>query len=436
MKLIINNSYSQITGLTSKPFNDLRKILSYEVDQQQAYFSKNKYNTRKYLIDTKGHFPTGLLKEVTAFLKDNNLKVEVLDQRKRPNNAKKLFKATFPFAPYQAQITAVSKAVKTSRGTISMPTGTGKSLVIALLVAELGVKTLIVVPNLELKRQLTEDFERIFSDTKNITIENIDSKSLDTNTKYDLVLIDEAHHSAASTYQKLNKTRWNDIYYRFFITATPFRNNDAENLLFKAIAGDIIYKLSYSDAVNHGYIVPVDAFYVEIAETKNDCYTWQECYSTLVVNNETRNKTIVSILEHLEYNNVSTLCLVKEVKHGEILSEMMGGVPFANGKDESSRQFIQDFSKGRINMLIGTESLLGEGVDTKPCQFVIIAGLGKAKSSFMQKVGRSVRRYEGKESGKVIIFKDKSHKFTIKHFKEQCKILLEEYGVIPERLDI
>jgi len=309
-----------------------------------------------------------------------------------------------------------------------MPTGSGKSVVISLIIQYLGVRTLIIVPTVELKRQLSIDLKNTFGSLKNITIENIDSTALQTASDYDCLIIDEAHHVAASTYQKLNKKVWSGIFYRFMLTATPFRNVADEQLLFEAIAGEVIYRLSYKDAVARGYIVPIDAYSIKVPPTPNDYYTWQEAYKNLVVQNTVRNQMIAELASNLDSAGQSTLILVKEIAHGERLAELTG-IPFVNGQDEDSRAYIEQFNKGEICSLIGTTGVIGEGVDTKPCEYVIIAGLGKAKSAFMQQAGRCVRRYGNKESGKVILVNDGSHKFTKAHYAAQVKILKEEYGI-------
>ena len=433
--ITINNSYSQITGLDSVGFNALRKVLSYNIDSQSAYFSNNQFHTRRYLIDTKGYFPTGLIRYVYRHLDESLVKFKTNDERVKPKALKKPRKINLKVNPYKDQLNALKSAVTNHFGTLSLPTGTGKSLIIALIAAELNVRTLIVVPNLSIKAQLQESFGALFPDMSNITIENIDSAALETARSYDCLIIDEAHHSAATTYQKLNKTAWAGIYYRFFFTATPFRNNQEENMLFESICGDLIYKLSYKQAVSRGYIVPLEAYYVELPKRKSSGHTWRQVYDELVINNHERNEIIAGLIQTLSAGGISTLCLVKEIAHGNTLS-VMTAKPFVNGQDDTTKMFIHHFNSGKFKALIGTTGVLGEGVDSRPAEYIIAAGLGKAKSAFMQWCGRGVRKYPGKESAKLIIFKDKSHKFTIRHFNEQCKILLEEYGVVPLRLDV
>lgn len=337
--------------------------------------------------------------------------------------------------PYPQQITSAKILAKLERGCVSAPTGFGKSIMMALLVTELQVKTLVVVPSVELKSQLRATFKSIFGSLDNITVENIDSKNLQKQGDYGLLIIDEAHHVAAATYRRLNKTFWNNIYYRAFYTATPFRSRDEERLLYESIAGPLAYKITYKEAVDLGAIVPVEAYYVDLPKREVKGYTWAQVYSELVVNNHHRNKLISDLLLKLKESGASTLCLVKEIAHGEQLAAS-SGILFANGLADNTRELILEFALDERKALIGTTGILGEGVDTKPAEYVIIAGLGRAKGQFMQQIGRGLRRYPRKDSCKIIIFKDRSHKWTLKHFREQCKILREEYGVEPVKLNI
>lgn len=433
----IDNSYSSISGLSAVQEKELKELLSYEVGTQAAFFAGGHRPRKKSLLGRKGEFPTGLAPRAVGHLLDKDLKFEIKDLREVPKSDKdgKSSQAfTFSNNPYRAQTDAILAAKKAQRGIISMPTGTGKSFVIALLAVTFDVKTLIVVPSLEIKKQLITSLLECFGTLRFITVENIDSSTLPTRTDFDCLIIDEAHHSAAKTYQKLNKTAWKDIYYRFFLTATPFRNNPEETLLFESIAGQVIYELSYKEAIEEGYIVPVEAYYYELSKIDNDYYTWGEVYSKLIVKNETRNLEISRLLLKLNAKSKATLCLVKEVAHGQALADTTG-LPFVNGTDDESRHYIKAFNKGEIKVLIGTTGILGEGVDTKPCEYVVIAGLGKAKSAFMQNVGRAVRKYPGKESAKAILFRDRSHRFCLRHFREQVKILKDEYGISPIRLE-
>lgn len=433
----VNNSISKINNLSYTQFHKLRKALSYQIDNKAAYYAGGNFNRPRFCIDAKGYFATGLLHRVYSFCLEHNIKFEIKDKRIVPAASRRVDHKPRKshITPYKFQEEAADVAVTCERGIISATTGSGKSLIIALIAARLSLRTLVVVPSLQIKEQLTASLMERFSDMSHIRVENIDSKALKSLKDFDLILIDEAHHVAAKTYQKLNKTVWNGIYYRLFMTATPFRNQTEETLLFEGIAGEVIYELKYAQAVEQGIVVPVSAYYIEVPKQETEAYTWQQVYSELVVNNEVRNQLIAKLALKLANSGASTLVLVKEIAHGNALAELTG-LPFANGQDETTRPLIKDFSDNKINALIGTNGVLSEGVDTKPCEYVIVCGLGKAKSALMQLVGRTLRKYGDKQSGKVILILDKSHKFARLHFKEQCKILLDEYGVKPIKLEL
>ena len=337
--------------------------------------------------------------------------------------------------PYPEQLEAVKVAAAKGQGAICMPTGFGKSICMALLIQELQVRTLVVVPNLTLKVQLTESFRKLFGSLDNITVENIDSGKLLAAKDYDCLIIDEAHHAAATTYRRLNMKAWGGIFYRFFFTATPYRARDEEQILMESITGPVIYRVSYEQALSRGAIVPVEAYYIDLPVTqmKGNPNSWPAVYSELVVNNVVRNSIICNLISSL--GSSSTLTLVKEIRHGEILAEITGQ-PFANGAADNCRQLILEFILGENTSLIGTTGVIGEGLDLKPCEYVLLAAGGKSKTQMMQQIGRCLRLYPGKETGKVILFRDTSNKYLLNHFKAQVKSLRDEYGVAPLKLEV
>lgn len=429
IKIIVDNSYSKIEGLKTDQFRSLRDILSYESNLNAVYFSGG-FRKKKYLLDKKGYFPTGLLQKVIVFCGKELSSISYVCTIPAP---RQLFEQKQPFRPYKAQLEALA-SLKARSGVVS-PTGSGKSMIIVMAILKRQVPTLVVVPTLEIKRQLEGVLSEFIVSTEHVKVLNIGSTELKKAKGYQHLIIDECHHASAKTYQDLNKECWNSAYYRLFLSATYFRNQDNEQLLFEGICGPVTYELTYQEAVKAGSIVPVEGYYYKVPKQECDEDTWASVYSKLVVNNKIRNELIAVLLLRLRSADKSTLCLVKELAHGRILSEMTG-VPFVNGVDAESREYLDAFNSGQIKAIIATTGVVGEGIDTKPCEYVIIAGLGKAKSAFMQCVGRAVRVYPDKESAKVILLQDSSHRWTRAHFKSQSKILKEEYNAHIEMLEI
>lgn len=431
------NSYCIASGLTSVQLKQLKKIMSYQASSQASYFS-GAWNNTRYLIDNKGSFPTGLLYLFKEWARKTLTRFETIDNRVRPTQPCK-FEMKLPYSPYPEQLEAANTAYNADRGIIVAPTGVGKSAIIALLINKLQVRTLVVVPNLSLKRQLTETLTKAFGNQAvggyghAIAVENVDA--LDTDDLggcYDAVIIDEFHHAAAATYKKLNRKAWVGVYHRYGLTATPFRSQSEEKLLLASILSRIVYNIDYTTAVEKGYIVPIELYYYDLPKQKVEGYTWSEVYGELVVHNQYRNSVILSAIDALDTANVPSLTLVKEIEHGYNI----GHYPFMQGVNESNAEILAGMESGETPTVIGTTGVVGEGVDTKAAEYIIIAGLGKSKNAFMQQCGRGVRKFKGKESCKVIIFRDRSHKWTLAHFREQCKIAKEEYGIIPIKLEL
>ncbi len=445
ISIYIDNSECRVEGLNTQQHRELKELLSYTLNPNARFFGGGYGPKKQSLLTKTGTFPTGLLYVVNDYLKSINQPFSKHDLRRVPMPLESPLIASLGFAPYPEQIEAARAAKCAGRGIVVAPTGVGKSLICTLIIQELNVRTLVIVPSLELKRQLTESLQAAFGTVavgkgKTIYVENIDSvKEADVYGRYDAVIIDEFHHSGAKTYRKLNKKALSSTYYKIGLTATPFRSQDNEKLLLESVLAEVIYRIEYQEAVAAGYIVPLEAYYIEIPATiPKDTYnstSWASVYSALIVNNDSRNQIIANLLLRLNANNISTLCLVKEIKHGESISTLSNCF-FANGESEDTPHLIKLFNKSRLSVLIGTTGVLGEGVDTKPCEYVVIAGLGKSKNSIMQQVGRSFRRYLGKEAAKVILILDRSHKWTREHFRAQCKILLDEYNIVPTKIDI
>lgn len=432
IELEIGNSISKFTGLTIAQHKELKALLSYELPSRPGNRPK-----LASLFERKGSFPTGLLSKVLLHMSWNEKYNEhVTDTRKVPNQV------TFPtfkmlHDPYPEQIEAVRSCVAHQRGIVSAVTGFGKSIMITMLVQALKVPTLIVVPNLELKRQLSETFLKAFGPTSLIRVENVDALDPDKPLKgIDCVIIDEFQHAAAKTYRALNKKAWNDVYYRFGFTGTPFRNRDEEQILLESILSQVIYKVSYSLAVKKGYIAPVEAFYVEVPTTPElkGMKGWASVYKYLIVNNSARNAIISNIMYGFIKTKSPAICLVKEIAHGKQLEQDY--IPFIKGENDNNREILQKFNEGKFNVILGTYGVLGEGVDSKRCEFVIVAGLGKSRPAFMQQIGRALRISPGKTVGTIILIKDNSHKYLKDHFDTQVKILEEEYGIKPLKLEI
>jgi superfamily II DNA or RNA helicase len=456
VKIQIGNSVCLATGFTRIQYGQLRKLMSYVLPpktRRQRKFG----GQRKHLFEKNGEFPTGLLYLLEDFAVENGISIEWEDTRIKPPlrqlGLDTMLKPSDK-EPYPEQREAGEAAPACERGIVVAPTGVGKSYMAGLMLDALQVPSLVVVPSLGLKIQLTEELGKLFGedmvgplDYRNrkqhfITVENVDGLPLKPIPGIDAVFIDEFHHSGAATYRKLNTKAWDSIYYKFGLTATPFRSQSEEKLLLESVLSKVIYQIPYSVAVAKKYIVPLEAYVVELPLRPMVCKgkLWHAVYAERIVNNEERNEIITNMAENLYNAGKSTLILVKQIPHGEMLRDMLAArgcdVPFAEGKNEGNDALLKAFNRQDIPMMIGTVGIMGEGRDTKPCEYVVMAGGGKSRNQTMQNIGRGFRKFPGKDSCKVVMFKDDSHKWLKEHHKACLKTLLEEYGAVPAKLDL
>lgn len=466
--LTIDNSYSKVGGLTRHAFQQLSKELAYkELTGRRIKLPNGKRVPEvKYrkLLQPDGSFPTGLLGRVQKFLSRNTYRTKDVRVKPARNSCRRL-NISRAFEPYLEQTEAAQAAVTEGRGIVVGPTAVGKSAIAVEIINAFDLPTLVVVPGVGLKEQLTETLRKAFgrdmvgpmgADGQPryfITVENVQALNpLKSLIGVDLVLVDEFHHASAESYQELNKHAWKGVYHRIGLTATPFRAQANELILLQSFLSDVIYRITYDTAVEKGYIVPMEAYYIDLPKIdleepikvkgkgnrkrRRDTTSWHSVYKTLVVDRADRNAIIAHMGNRLLEAGISTLILTKQVKHGQNLKDEIDGIEFAEGKNKLNQQLIQDFNARDLIGLIGTVGVIGEGIDTKPAEYVILAGGGKSKIQFMQNVGRGFRKYPGKESCKVILFRDPSHKWLLTHFNACIRYLREEYGVECHKLDL
>ena len=171
---------------------------------------------------------------------------------------------------YQIDICSrVSEAFDKHRSVmVQMPTGTGKTVVLAELVSQLKIENVLIVAHRrELIEQITATIKRLNMDNRNITVESIQTISRRIGNppsggwggRFSLVIIDEAHHALAKTY-KMMWEAWPDAKF-LGLTATPCRLNGKG---FTDLFEVLLSSLTVPEFIKKGVLAPFD--YVTINE--------------------------------------------------------------------------------------------------------------------------------------------------------------------------
>jgi ATP-dependent helicase IRC3 len=182
---------------------------------------------------------------------------------------------------YQSE--AISKTIESferglTRQLLILPTGSGKTIIMAALAKQLGKRTLLLAHREELITQAITKFKLIWPEAeigvcmaeqnepnKEVVFGSIQSCSRDTRLNqlkgndFDLLLIDEAHHANSPSYLKVIESLGfggkDPSKLLVGVTATPMRSDDKE---LGDIFEEITYRISIGTMIQAGYLSPVN----------------------------------------------------------------------------------------------------------------------------------------------------------------------------------
>lgn len=445
----------------------IREHFSVE-DKDQAF--KRRFSvgyrppTRKYVITPQGRFEPRLLFTILDFLKDQNvpLDIQITENFKKvlqtPALGKELVKLNIPLRDYQEE--SILEALEAKSGVILLPTSAGKTLVIATLVLSIlkqqNLKTLILVPNIQLVTQTHSDFIEYGTSPEDVTmwtgnhIPNKDAKIVVCNIqilqseKQDLsllkeiglLIVDEVHVCKKSNL--INKILDQiPAKYRFGFTGTlPDNNLDQWNIFGKF--GKILYKKKSYDLREQNYITEVvvavlKLLYINLprfsqSSATNPIQAYEEEIQFLQTNSF-RNSIITKIVNKLDKN---TLILVDRIIHGEELLRVLQTntdkqVYFVNGNvDIEEREKIRSLMEQQDNVVcIAISKIFSTGINIKNLHNIVFAAIGKAKIKIIQSIGRTLRKHSSKKRATIFDIWD-NLKYGNNHMMERLTLYEEE----------
>jgi superfamily II DNA or RNA helicase len=480
-KIIIGNVYSQIIDLDDREIiNHLSDILSYWVVGHEftAAFKKGWWNAKKniwekwdgkrHLLTEKLKFHTGLLYRVEAVLKNSGIQFDLIDDRKKITANDPMLVQNIEVRPYQQRVLEIS--LRKKGGIIRAATGSGKSIMMIQLAASLNARTMVYVTGLDLLYQTHSLFEKILNteigiigdgivNLKRINIctvwtaakalgqkkyspvddedrsheerwqESNKAKIVKAIKEAELVMFDECHMMSCESVQLINNNSIS-AYYKYGFSGTPWRDDGAD-LLLTAICGEIIIEITASELIKDGYLVPANIHFINVPKKDLEGNTYQQIYKEYVVENEIRNDLIVKAAIKLVEAGRKVLILVKQIKHGELLLEQLEQqfvVHFIKGDIDSDTRisYKKGFEEGNIDIIIAS-TVYDQGIDIPILDSLILAGSGKSSGRALQRLGRVIRPFVGKENAIVVDFIDHA-RYLLNHTAERIKIYRTETG--------
>lgn len=324
--------------------------------------------------------------------------------------------------PYQQQ--AVEDIVKRSFGVLEAGTGSGKT-VMALRVIDLRKQpTIIIVHSRELMLQWMERIDSFLGikagqagggrfDMQPVTVAIVNTARKRVNElapNFGQIIVDECHRVPASLFTDV--VTGFDAYYMLGLSATAFRREDGMTRLIYMYMGDRVHAVDSRVLAASGAVVRPDFIQRETGFS----YGYRGEYAKLIkalAKNEERNTQIAAdVAATVNSGQGGTVLVVSDrVAHCEVLSDKLQNLgcetELLTGRTppELRARIVQKVQEGRVQVLLSTLQLIGEGFDCPGLTTLVLATPIKFEGRLMQVVGRVMRPQKGKKA-RVIDYVD------------------------------
>ena len=203
------------------------------------------------------------------------------------------------------------------------------------------------------------------------------------------------------------------------------------DILIHRVMGRTLVTVSKTEVEKAGGTVPVTVKVIKTGFNPDKVIEWWPQFITEIMNNDDRNRLVVSTAEQISYENQRNhknsdiLVLVDRVAHAQKLIEFSCIPSVLIHGMLSDRDLKSAMAKiPNVRITIGTIGMLGEGLDIARWGSLILATPISTKVRLLQVIGRIVRPSIGKTEGSVIDFIDE-HSFSRGSFSKREKIYLD-----------
>ena len=303
---------------------------------------------------------------------------------------------------------------------VQMPTGTGKTHLLAAIVREFlcgsGSRVWIVAHRRELVEQIEETVSRYGMGREDGSVRVMSIQWLSRNRKIvngqpDLIVIDEAHHALAETYRELWKSYPEAR--KLGMTATPCRLNRKG---FTDLFDTLITSWSIAEFIGRGWLSSFD--YVSIRANSREQRLvdslkkrgadgdYQVKEMNAVLNRETGIRQLYESVRRYAAGKKGIVYAVSIAHARQIAAYYsLHGVESVAIDSRTPalerKELVEDFRRGKISVLVNVD-IFSEGFDCPDVEFVQLARPTLSLAKYLQQVGRGLRKSGDKESCMLI----------------------------------
>lgn len=456
--LKITNDYSFFLSSDETLKNDIWDRLRF---REKNYFHNRAYKMKKwdgyinFFDRTTGKFLSGLLPEICAVLKHNNVSYEIEDDRTHTEFKSKNVDENFLntedgteiiLRDYQVEL--INQVIKHKRGIIFAPTSAGKTNIMIGILKALppNTPTLVLQNRLSLAQQNYEELLKWkFENVGNvwggsikpnvITVASVQStpKIEKLLPKIKVLIVDEIHDMMSklpkAVYRRLKQA---DV--RVAVSATPFKFGGKDNVQKFSVRGYFgpILKvksaetgiLTTAELQNRGILSSSNCVFYPIREPQIPHDIYIDAVTRGIAENFHFHKIVSKLAKQ---QNGRTLILVDRIAHGDTLHNLIPDSLWIQGKDDSEtrKNVINLLQKSEQCVAIATQQIFNTGINVYIHNLINAAG-GQADHQIIQRMGRGLRTASDKEVLNYYDFIFEINDYLEKHSKKRMKILASQ----------
>ena len=331
-----------------------------------------------------------------------------------------------------------------NRALLISATGTGKTYASAFAMRELGFKrVLFLVHRSTLEKQALTSFRKVFEDKKSMgivgagysdyeadyifamveTLHKEDNLRKFAPEEFDCIVLDEAHHSPANTYQKVMEYFKPKLF--LGMTATPDKRDDGEasKNVYELFHYQIAYEIRLQQAMEEDLLCPFHYFGISDISVVTDEQMKTRNISEENFGKLTSDERVRHVIEQAKYygysgDRVKGLVFCSRNRECEELSAKFNALGYrtiALSGDNKDKEREKAFERLAMNEEDATDEMqpldyifsvdiLNEGVDIVEVNQVIMLRPTQSPNVFIQQLGRGLRKAENKEYVVILDF--------------------------------
>ena len=252
-------------------------------------------------------------------------------------------------------------------------------------------------------------FEHVFASIQSLSRNGL--TDLDP-SHFDVVIVDEFHHAAAVTYERLLlQVQPREL---LGLTATPERADGLSVLDY--FDGRIAAEMRLWDAIAEGRLAPFQYYAIhdgasltEVPWKRGKGYDVAALSNVFTSDQAWARLVIRKTAEQADVTQMRAMGFCVSVAHARFMADQFttAGIPsvavWGDSPDDARRQALSDLRAGRIRAVFSVD-LFNEGVDIPHVDTLLMLRPTESATLFLQQLGRGLRKSDDKESCTVLDF--------------------------------